>query len=256
MPTITPVKAFTDNYIWVLHQHGEACAIDPGDAAPLTAFLREHELRLTTVFVTHHHADHIGGLAALAAEWPALRIIGPAHIDGVTEPVADGDMAEWHGQRFAVLAVPGHTLDHLAYHGADMLFCGDTLFAAGCGRLFEGSPAQMLASLARLASLPRHTRIFPAHEYTLANLAFACAAEPDNQAVIRRRDEAQALRAKDLPTLPSQLGLELATNPFLRTTSPTICQTAEQFSDRILTNELEIFTALRAWKDVFKPQHL
>jgi hydroxyacylglutathione hydrolase len=256
MPTITPVKAFTDNYIWVLHQHGEACAIDPGDAAPLTTFLRAQKLQLRAVLVTHHHADHAGGLAALAAEWPDLRIIGPAHIDGVTEPVADGDVTEWHGERFAVLAVPGHTLDHLAYHGTDMLFCGDTLFAAGCGRLFEGSPAQMFASLARLASLPAHTRIFPAHEYTLANLAFANEAEPDNEAVVRRRDEARALRAKDLPTLPGRLEQELATNPFLRTFSPTICQTAEQFASRNLNSELEIFTALRAWKDVFKPQHL
>jgi hydroxyacylglutathione hydrolase len=256
MTTISPVKAFTDNYIWVLLHDGEACAVDPGDAAPLQAFLAQQNLTLSAVLVTHHHGDHIGGLPELVEAWPGLRVIGPPDIGAVTEPVADGDTVRWNDHRFMVMAVPGHTLDHLAYHGNGILFCGDTLFAAGCGRLFEGSPAQMAASLASLTALPPETDIYPAHEYTLSNLDFAHAAEPGNTRIIDRIEAARSLREQGLPTLPCKLRQELETNPFLRTQSPEICLTARQFSGRDLSGAQEIFTALRAWKDVFKPQHL
>lgn len=256
MTTISPVKAFTDNYIWVLHHHGEACAVDPGEAAPLEAFLAERGLRLTAVLITHHHGDHTGGLPALAATRPGLRVIGPAGLAAVTEPVAGGDVAEWSGMRWQVIATPGHTLDHLAYHGHGALFCGDTLFAAGCGRLFEGSPALMLDALSRLAALPPDTEIYPAHEYTLSNLAFAHAAEPGNPAIVRRQQEARTRRADGRPTLPSRLDLERDTNPFLRAGTEEVRRSAERFAGRPLNGALEIFTALRAWKDVFKPQHL
>jgi hydroxyacylglutathione hydrolase len=256
MLALSPIPAFSDNYIWVLHNQSDALAIDPGDAVPLTAFLDRHHLTLRAVLITHCHADHVGGLPALIARDPQLRLIGPATLKIASEPVADQQTVSALGIDFRVLAVPGHTLDHLAYYAAPWLFCGDTLFGAGCGRLFEGSPAQMLASLQRLASLPPDTLICPAHEYTLANLQFALAAEPFNRDINQRLDRDKTSRDQHRPTLPCQLAQELATNPFLRCNQPSIRQTIEQKEKRHFSSEEEIFAALRRWKDGFKVQDI
>lgn len=251
MLTTSFVEAFSDNYIWVLHDRSRAIAVDPGDAAPLATFLADERLTLDTVLVTHRHADHVGGLPQLAQQFPGLRVIGPATLGGVTVPAADGDRFTLLSMSFDVLAVPGHTLDHLAYHCEAGLFCGDTLFGAGCGRLFEGTPAQMYASLAKLAALPDDTRVFPAHEYTLANLRFASAAEPSNPDITRRIERDSARRNAGLPTLPSQLACERATNPFLRSDTPEICRALTRRAGREIDDPVERFALLRAWKDSF-----
>ncbi|SMF13657.1 hydroxyacylglutathione hydrolase [Pseudogulbenkiania subflava] len=252
MFTVTPVPAFSDNYIWLLQQAGRAVAVDPGDAAPVLAHLAAHGLTLEAVLVTHHHADHVGGLAELARHTPRLRIIGPASIAQVNEAVMDGSRFELLGAQFDVLEVPGHTLDHLAYLTDDRLFCGDTLFGAGCGRLFEGSPEQMHASLGRIAALPDNTRLYPAHEYTLSNLRFAAAVEPDNDAIRQRLAEDQATLAAGEPTLPSTLGKERATNPFLRTEVDTVTLRAAQQAGTPLTTPVAVFAVLREWKNSFR----
>ena len=215
-----PVRAFRDNYIWLVRGRGDrsrVAIVDPGDAAPVIAALDEHDLCPDTVLITHHHPDHTGGLAALRTRY-SMPVYGPGSIDGVDHPVSDGDRVTLTGLdlAFAVLAVPGHTLDHIAYVGHGAVFCGDTLFSAGCGRLFEGTAGQMRASLARLRALDDDTQVFCAHEYTLANLAFAAVVEPGNAALADYRRRAVELRSNDRPTLPSRVGLEKQVNPFLR----------------------------------------
>jgi hydroxyacylglutathione hydrolase len=260
--TLIPVPAFTDNYIWVLHDGRTALAVDPGDAAPLEQTLDSLGLTLQTILVTHHHADHVGGLARLRQRWPAAPVIGPAGeaIAGLDERVQDGDRRQLLGQSVEVLDLPGHTAGHVAYFieapsdgCAPLLFCGDTLFGAGCGRLFEGTPAQMQASLARLAALPGSTRVCCTHEYTLANLRFARQVEPGNERLAERERHDQALRAAGHPTLPSSIQLERDTNPFLRCDQPELqaaaCQRAPHPAhDR---SPLAVFTALRDWKNRF-----
>ena len=252
MFTVIPVRAFADNYIWVLQDGTGALAVDPGEAAPLVAFLEQRGLALQGILITHHHADHCGGVEALRQRWPLATIYGPANIAGVNQPVADGDEVCWHDYRFKVLALPGHTLDHLAYIGHGQLFCGDTLFGAGCGRLFEGSPAQMLASLDRLAQLPDTTRFYPAHEYTLANLKFARAVEPDNDEIQLRQLLDQKQQNMGLPTLPTELGLEKTTNPFMRCHIPAVMQQASRHAGEPLKERLQVFTVLREWKNNFR----
>ncbi|OHX15020.1 hydroxyacylglutathione hydrolase [Chromobacterium sphagni] len=252
MFNVTPIGAFSDNYIWVLQQDGRAVAVDPGEAAPLLRFLQREKLRLDAILVTHHHADHCGGLAELARAWPDAVVYGPPGIAGVTKEVKAGDTVRLPMGDATVLAVPGHTLDHLAYRIDDALFCGDTMFAAGCGRVFEGTPAQLLASLKKLAQLPPSTKVYPAHEYTLSNLRFALAADPANPVLAVRQSRDQGLRERGQPTLPSTIALELASNPFLRCAEPAIRQSLLAQGGREDDDEAASFARLRAWKDDFR----
>lgn len=252
---ITPIPAFDDNYIWALHQDGHAIVVDPGDATPVAAWLQTNQHHLTAILVTHHHGDHVGGLAALTREW-TVPVFGPANeaIAGITHPVREGDTIRAPGldAAFTVFDVPGHTAGHVAYYGAGALFCGDTLFAAGCGRLFEGTAAQMHASLGKLARLPPDTRVYCAHEYTQSNLRFALAVEPENQALHRRAEAVAAQRAHAQPSLPTTLANELATNPFLRADQPPVQRAAAAHAGQPLPDPESVFAALRQWKDHFR----
>jgi hydroxyacylglutathione hydrolase len=251
------LPAFADNYIWMLHDGTSAVVVDPGDAAPVRQALAERSLKLAAIVVTHHHADHVGGVDALR-EVLAGPVFGPARerIPEPFVPLQDGDVAELLGLRFEVIDVPGHTAGHIAYFGqvpgqAPILFCGDTLFSAGCGRLFEGSPAQMHASLSRLAALPGDTRVCCAHEYTLANLRFAHTVEPHNAAVIDHTRACQAQRDLGVPTLPSSVAQERRINPFLRTAEPEVVSSAQSHGARSAT-PTDILAALRQWKNEFR----
>jgi hydroxyacylglutathione hydrolase len=252
-----PLAAFTDNYIWILHDGARALVVDPGEAAGVQAYLADARLKLDTILITHHHGDHTGGVAALR-EATGARVIGPAR-EPMPEPlqrVSGGQTIEVLGQRFEVIDVPGHTAGHIAYYaedvdGAPLLFCGDTLFSAGCGRLFEGTPAQMVASLSHLAALPASTRVCCTHEYTLSNLRFAQAVEPGNAALTQYRQWCDAQRAQNLPTLPSTIGLEQAINPFLRAHQPQLALAAQAHNPACGDDPLAVFAALREWKNVF-----
>ncbi|MCG7900955.1 MAG: hydroxyacylglutathione hydrolase [Candidatus Thiodiazotropha lotti] len=255
MLQITPIKAFDDNYIWALRNPGAstAVAVDPGDETPLLDWLQENSLTLSAVLLTHHHYDHVGGVPELREAFPDLKVFGPAgeSIKGVTEPLHEGDRPLIPGldADFQVLELPGHTAGHIAYLGEQALFCGDTLFAAGCGRVFDGTMTQLANSLQRIAQLPAETKIYCAHEYTLDNLGFARWVEPESEAVMQRIDSEQAKRQNGEPTLPSTLQLELATNPFLRTQVPSIVTAAEKVAGKTLTDHAEIFMVIRQWKD-------
>lgn len=254
MLRLSALPALSDNYIWLLADAaGHALVVDPGEAAPVEAALAREGLRLTAVLLTHHHDDHIGGAAALAARHAAT-VIAPhdARIPHADRRVGDGDRLTLTAPvaAFEVIAVPGHTRSHVAYAGEGLLFCGDTLFSLGCGRLFEGTPAEMLASLERLAALPDATRVCCGHEYTLANAAFALQVEPDNTALQARAAEARGLRAQARPTLPSTLGAERAANPFLRVDAPAVA--AWTAAAAHAHTRVERFAALRTAKDAFR----
>jgi hydroxyacylglutathione hydrolase len=258
MLDVSPVRAFSDNYIWLIRAPGDrsgAVVVDPGDARPVDTALEQHGLRLHAILVTHHHPDHVGGVAELAARHGA-RVYGPAREQMPCEvrTLEDGDRVRLEdlGLEFLVMTLPGHTLGHIAYHGHDALFCGDTLFSGGCGRLFEGSPSQMLGSLDRIASLPDSTHIYCAHEYTLSNLRFAAAVEPGNADVLGALEATRALRERDGITLPSTLGRERKMNPFLRTREPAVRAAAESRAGRPLDGPVEVFATVRAWKDGFR----
>lgn len=255
MIQIHPVPAFADNYLWVIEDGHNAAAVDPGDAAPVQAFLEANGLALTAILVTHHHGDHVGGVAQLAARWKC-EVFGPAgeRIDGLTKRLREGERitVPGLGLELEVLDVPGHTAGHIAYAGDGAVFCGDTLFACGCGRLFEGTPAQMLASLAKLARLPGDTRVYCAHEYTMANIRFALAVEPGNARLAARKTRDAALRAVNRPTVPSTIADELDTNPFLRWASAEVIASASAHAGRLLASPVEVFTAVRQWKNDFR----
>jgi hydroxyacylglutathione hydrolase len=254
MLAIHAVPAFKDNYIWILESGGNAAAVDPGDARPVEEFLRERGLTLTAVLATHHHADHVGGLPALAQRW-RCPTFGPARevAEKLDRRLAHGDRFEVPGIGVALetLDIPGHTAGHIALFGADAVFCGDTLFACGCGRIFEGTPAQMVDSLAQLTRLPASTRVFCGHEYTMANIRFAQAVEPGNRALDARKEREAAKRLRDQPTLPSTIGDELATNPFLRCGEPEVVASAERHAGRKLKTPVEVFAEIRNWKNAF-----
>lgn len=252
-----PLPAFSDNYIWVLHDGQRALVVDPGEAVDTGRWLQQQGLRLDAILVTHHHADHTGGVAALR-EATGARVFGPAFeaLPHPSEGVEEGDRLDLPDLRIEVLDVPGHTAGHVAYYlpavdGQPLLFCGDTLFSAGCGRLFEGTPAQMLDSLTRLAALPDDTRVCCTHEYTLSNLRFARVVDPDNAALARHAEHCQALRAGNQTTLPSSIGLEKQINPFLRCTEAAVARAALAHDPATPASALGVFTTLRAWKNVF-----
>jgi hydroxyacylglutathione hydrolase len=249
-----PIPAFQDNYIWLLVRNGHAVVVDPGDAKPVLGELQRAKLKLRDIVVTHHHSDHVGGVTELADACQG-RVWGPARetIPRRLVALADGDAVELLGERFTVLDVPGHTLGHIALHAPALgaLLCGDTLFAGGCGRLFEGTPRQMFHSLVRLAALPPHTRVYCAHEYTLSNLRFARAVEPHNEALAQRQRDCEAQRARGEPTVPSTIGIERATNPFLRCGEPEVRAAAERHTPGSSADPVATFAALRAWKNEF-----
>ncbi|WP_217126629.1 hydroxyacylglutathione hydrolase [Hydrogenophilus thiooxidans] len=250
-----PIPAFADNYVWIVHDGGCALAVDPGDAQPVRRWLAEQNVTLKAILITHHHADHTGGVVELAEETGAT-IFGPANepLPRCDMPLQGGEVIESPGDvpiTLNVIAVPGHTRGHIAYYGNGWLFCGDTLFSAGCGRLFEGSAEQLFASLERLKVLPDATEVCCAHEYTLKNLAFAEWVEPDNNAIRDYRAWCESRRAANAPTLPSTIEREKAVNPFFRVDSPTIGnRLAEHFGTTPQT-PIERFRLLRAWRDRF-----
>ncbi|MDB6443698.1 hydroxyacylglutathione hydrolase [Pseudomonas sp. 21TX0197] len=255
MIQISALPAFTDNYIWLLQDHtSRRCAVvDPGDATPVQAWLEAHPgWVLSEIMVTHHHHDHVGGVQALKSATGA-RVYGPAseNIPARDVPLEDNDRISVLDLDFDVYAVPGHTLGHIAYYHRGLLFCGDTLFAAGCGRLFEGTPQQMHRSLGRLAALPEDTLVYCTHEYTLSNLKFAAAVEPDNPDIAARLEKVTRQRHDGVITLPSTLALEKLTNPFLRTTETSVKQKADERNGQRNGTPSEVFAALRAWKDKF-----
>lgn len=249
---IIRIPAFKDNYIWLLRKGASAVVVDPGDARPVLEVLERAGLTLAAILITHHHADHQGGVQGLLAHFP-VEVFGPAteSITGLSQPLCGGETIALPtlGAELQVLAVPGHTLGHLAYYGGGCLFCGDTLFAGGCGRLFEGTPAQMLDSLTLLAGLPGQTAVYCAHEYTEANLRFALTVDSANPVLQQRAAEVAVTRAEGLASVPSTLALELATNPFLRCSEPALVVAAQR---RMAAGDrLSVFTALREWKNVF-----
>lgn len=256
---LLPLPAFTDNYIWMLHDGRQAAVVDPGDAAPVFQALQRLGLRLQAILVTHHHPDHVGGVDALRDATGAT-VYGPAR-ERIPEPLvrlAQGDTVDVLGLHFEVIDVPGHTAGHIAFYcpamdGTPLLFCGDTLFSGGCGRLFEGTPAQMLHSLDQLAALPDNTRVCCTHEYTLSNLKFARAVEPGNAALVHYSSQCEALRARGEPTLPSRMALERDINPFLRVRVPMVAQAARGHDVQVDQDDaVAVLAALRQWKNEFR----
>jgi hydroxyacylglutathione hydrolase len=256
--TVTPVRAFSDNYIWLVHaplDPSRVLVVDPGDAAPVQRALDSSHLQLSGILATHHHGDHVGGIPALTSA-NSGPVYGPAaeRIESLTDRLVEGDRvgrAEL-GLSFEVWSVPGHTSGHIAYVGHGAVFCGDTLFSGGCGRLFEGTAEQMYASLQKLKELPGDTQVYCAHEYTLSNLQFASAVEPANPDIKEYLAHCRDQRARDEATLPSTMRQELKVNPFLRCHEESVKQAAEHFAGRELRSETEIFAVVRKWKDGFR----
>lgn len=253
--SIAPIKAFTDNYIWCLHNQDYAVVVDPGDSEPVLTFCRENQLSLVAILITHHHPDHTGGIEQLCKDNNALPVIGPrgGHIKGITKPVAQGDAVKLPliDCEFNVIEIPGHTLDHIGYYGHGALFCGDTLFSAGCGRLFEGTAEQMHRSLQKIKHFPVATQLYCTHEYTEANLKFALTVEPQNSQLQQYQNNVAEKRRDLQPTLPTQLATQLAINPFLRCDQPSVKHTVSAQANKALANEVAVFTQLRQWKDRF-----
>ncbi|MBN1586142.1 MAG: hydroxyacylglutathione hydrolase [Candidatus Omnitrophica bacterium] len=252
---ITPLEAFTDNYIWLLRDGASpsAAVVDPGDAEPVLHTLQKEGLNLTAILITHHHSDHTGGIRELLWNYPQTPVYGPAResIPGLTHLLHEGGTVSPEGLNtvLRVLDVPGHTAGHIAYHGAGALFCGDTLFSVGCGRLFEGSAKQMVSSLDKLRQLPEETRVYCAHEYTLSNIRFAKAVEGSNPDLKQWEQDALALLSQGQPTLPTTLGLERRANPFLRWDVPAVQASLLEHTGLALRDSAEVFAALRQWKE-------
>jgi hydroxyacylglutathione hydrolase len=255
MLSIFRIPAFNDNYIWALvdDDRQQAIIIDPGDATPVLAFLAQRKLTIGAILITHKHHDHTGGIQILLDAFPDVPVFansaeGVAH---TTKTVLDSDVITINKHAFTVIAIPGHTLGHVAYYCPPYLFCGDTLFGNGCGRIFEGTAQQMLSSLQKLMALPDDTQIYCGHEYTLSNIKFALDVEPDNSQLQNRLIEAKKLRSENNPTVPSLLQLEKATNPFLRCSEPAVIEAVTNYAGKQLRSEVEVFATLRQWKNAF-----
>lgn len=255
MFSIYPIPAFNDNYIWTLvgESHKRAIVVDPGDVAPVLAFLKKHQLTLNAILITHKHHDHTGGIPELLSAFPNASVFSHPveQVAQTTQLVSDNDVIHIDGHEFRVIAIPGHTLGHIAYYCKPFLFCGDTLFTNGCGRIFEGTAEQMRSSLQKLMLLPDDTQVYCGHEYTLSNIKFALHVEPGNIALQKRFEEAKRLRSENQPTVPSTLQLEKATNPFLRCSEPSVIETVSRHAGKQLNSEVEVFAELRQWKNVF-----
>jgi hydroxyacylglutathione hydrolase len=255
MIKIESIEAFTDNYIWLITTIEGSIVIDPGESSKIINFLKEKQLNLKAILVTHHHFDHTGGINEILFHFP-VDVFGPFNngIENINKKLKDGDKVSIIGIEFEIIEIPGHTLDHIAFYsennGSPILFCGDTLFAGGCGRVFEGTSDQMYESLNKLKILPDNTSVYCGHEYTLSNLKFAKEAEPFNQNTLSRYNEVLELREKGFPSIPSSLSTELKTNPFLRS---DVEEVQENISIKFKTTKepKEIFKALRSWKDNF-----
>ena len=260
---VWPIPAFDDNYIWCIHDGNSALVVDPGDANPVLQYLADSKLYLKGILITHHHADHVGGILKLLEELGIdIPVYGPRgeNIPGRTQLVKEGDVLEISAPRISLkaLEVPGHTLSHIAYFAnmqanvvEPILFCGDTLFASGCGRLFEGTPTQMSQSLDKFKSLPKNTLVYCTHEYTLSNIRFALAVEPNNVNLISWSERAKELRDKNLPTLPTTIGQELQVNPFMRCDQTEVIHSAKAKSGQELPDSAHVLAVIRAWKDQF-----
>jgi len=257
MLNVHPIPAFRDNYIWVIHNQAHAAVIDPGIASPVIEYLRSKKLQLSAILITHHHDDHTGGNSELLQSYD-VPVYGPRNesIATVSHPLREGDQVnlEAISLNLMVLDTPGHTRGHIAYYGSNpfnMVFCGDTLFACGCGRVFEGTVQQMYQSLQKLSQLPNDTLIFCTHEYTLGNIQFAKAADPENARLIKFEIAAQELRKRNIPTIPTTLTLEKKINPFIRCEQLGIINSTQNYSGKSLSSPIEIFTVLREWKNNF-----
>lgn len=257
MFSVTPIPAFSDNYIWVIASPDSnmVAVVDPGDEAPVLAYLEENNLQLSAILITHHHNDHTGGVEALKDRFKTP-VYGPSNspFQGITHPLNDGDSIQLMGASVAIKAIPGHTLDHISYYSErhkPQLFCGDTLFLAGCGRLFEGTAKQMLNAMNYFSSLPDDTEVYCTHEYSMANLAFAEAVEPNNDAIKNAIRRCAEQREQDQPTLPTSIAEEKLINPFMRTQHEDVVSAALGFSRSSLSNEVEVFASIREWKNQF-----